>query len=503
MCYCNIATCDEPSKCSICGYVAMEALGHDYGEWTFLGSSQHRGTCRVCRSTKTESCVGGKHPDGRCIFCHGEYQMHKSIVAYEPDEASNRHYVTYVCSAEGCSYENRRTLEDCYGYSHDNGGRCVICSAVRETHNTTTQIVNWDATSMAHTPLFACSALGCKKVHRGTTEQHVLTEFVDHKNGTHVSRCTVCNYNVTDEHDFGTNNKQARTSTYARILTTNSSNQYILTAANYNINPYAVTVADEEQDVSCTVCGALASDAENGCEHSYVEKSNETQHWEECTKCGYYKQGSLEPHEHTAYTDNGDGTHSDICTKCGYKITKDHYFEDGICVDCGANALQECEHSYELKNDETKHWVECSKCNQTKSNTIENHEFTNYYDNKDGTHTAICTICNYKLTENHAENCEKCKNTTNPDDGNEDNKDEDNKDEDNKNEDNKNEDNKNEDNKNEENNGNKNDNENKDNTIIDKIFPNTGVSKIVVLAIIALVVTLGVVGLKLKKYKGI
>jgi len=61
---------------------------------------------------------------------------------------------------------------------------------------------------------------------------------------------------------------------------------------------------------------------EQECEHSYVIKYNETQHWEECTKCNEQKTETLENHILGNYVDNGDGTQTSTCSKCGYKLTK-------------------------------------------------------------------------------------------------------------------------------------------------------------------------------------
>lgn len=60
---------------------------------------------------------------------------------------------------------------------------------------------------------------------------------------------------------------------------------------------------------------------------------------------------------------------------------------------------EKCEHSYIVKNDETHHWEECSKCDEQKVDTKENHILGEYKDNGDGTQTANCSKCGYELTK--------------------------------------------------------------------------------------------------------
>ena len=71
---------------------------------------------------------------------------------------------------------------------------------------------------------------------------------------------------------------------------------------------------------------------------------------------------------------------------------------------------EKCEHSYKVKNDDKQHWNECEKCKETTAK--ENHKFTKNVDNKNGTHTSTCSVCSYRVTENHTYNngiCTDCK----------------------------------------------------------------------------------------------
>ena len=175
------------------------------------------------------------------------------------------------------------------------------------------------------------------------------------------------------------------------------------------------------KDGVCENCGARETEE---CEHTDSEmKNNAKQHWEECKDCGEKITGTLENHKYETFTANDDGTHSSTCTVCSYKLKENHAYVDGECEDCGAEEPKEetCEHDYDLEKNKTHHWEECSKCNDKKAQ--EEHKYGDYTDNKNGTHSATCTVCGYKMTEEHETDgtCPDCKNDES-NSGNEDDK---------------------------------------------------------------------------------
>ena len=241
-------------------------------------------------------------------------------------------------------------------------------------------------------------------------------------------------------------------------------------------------------------CGATKQEEET-CEHTYVTKKDTTYHWEECSKCKEIKTNSKEEHKGIKWTDEGNGTHSGTCSVCNFKLKEEHSYANGKCAKCGveeSSKNETCEHKYVEKYDETYHWEECSKCNDLKKGTLQTHKYKEYIDNKNGTHTTTCTICGYKLTEEHLTECEKCNKQANT--GNKENDNTDNNDN-------------NKENNNIDKNGSKDEdntnNDKKDNTAIDKNLPYTGTSKIITLIIIMLSASIIVTVFKLKKYKGI
>lgn len=485
-------TYNKPATCEICGFEGAilvhthtggthanggkcELCGESYQvhvpaiEWKieYNGDGTHKSfmkcsfpDCEV-DTVITKNCSGGTHDNGgNCTACGGTYQDHSYKIECKQYDSTIHRFDT-VCSYPGCNVSTKKRAEEHSGGTHANGGRCTVCGYQYQNHDKGIKAkAGYKISATGHTQMYVCTFSGCGQTFYGQEESHIISKYVDNSNGTHSDVCTVCGYKVKQEHTYG----DAVASRYRRRVASN------------NAKPYVLLLATETEDTACTACGALKSAENNGCEHSYVEKSDETQHWEECSICGYFKKDSLKEHEFT-YKDNGDGTHSGTCKVCKYEYKEEHNYEDGKCNKC-STSVENCEHEYIVKNDETNHWVECSKCNDKR--TVEEHTFENYT-NDDGTETKKCTVCDYKIDNNS---------------GNENNKNNDNKNNEDNNDANNNE------NKNEEN-GNK-DNENKkDNTITNTIFPKTGASKVVITVITVLGILLGLTMFKLKKYKGI
>ena len=484
------ATCNKPEICEICGFEGAILVNAHTG-----GTHENGGKCEVCGKSYqvhvpalewkieyngdgthksfmkcsfpdcevdtviTKNCSGGTHDNGgRCTACGGTYQDHSYKIECKQYDSTIHRFDT-VCSYPGCNVSTKKRAEEHSGGTHANGGRCTVCAYKYQDHDGG-KPVGYKISATGHTKTYTCRFPGCGQTFYGQEESHIVSKYVDNSNGTHSDVCTVCGYTVKQEHTYG----DAVASRYRRRVASN------------NAKPYVLLLATETEDTACTACGALKSAENNGCEHSYVEKSDETQHWEECSICGYFKKDSLKEHEFT-YKDNGDGTHSGTCKVCKYEYKEEHNYEDGKCDKC-STSVENCEHEYIVKNDETNHWVQCSKCNDKR--TVEEHTFETYT-NDDGTETKKCTVCDYKIDNNS---------------GNENNKNNDNKNNEDNNDANNNE------NKNEEN-GNK-DNENKkDNTITNTIFPKTGASKVIISVITTLGILLGLTMFKLKKYKGI
>ena len=147
------------------------------------------------------------------------------------------------------------------------------------------------------------------------------------------------------------------------------------------------------------------------------------------------------------YADNGDGTHTKSCISCDASEIEPHTYEDGICQYCQAEEPEEHSHAYEepkfewSKDNETCTAVfNCESCNDeqkmecditreitdptctgdgktvyTATVSFEGKEYSDtqeevipatghtyeYTDNRDGTHTKICTAGDDTVIERH------------------------------------------------------------------------------------------------------
>ena len=231
--------------------------------------------------------------------------------------------------------------------------RCnkILSSKLAHSYGSTPE--SYTKTANGHTPIYKCTSCTANKT--GTVETHTINTYSDNGNGTHSGTCTICNYNLTKTHSY------------------NSSNV-------------------------CTDCGATA---QSECEHVYETKSNEYEHWEECSKCHITKNETIETHNIQTWRNNNDGTHTGTCTKCNYTKSAKHEYSGNKCTKCGDSYSTQCEHNWELKYSINKHWHECSKCNATKEENLEDHNITKWTDQQNGAHSGTCTICNYTVTKEH------------------------------------------------------------------------------------------------------
>ena len=590
-------TYNDNGSCTKCGYTKAGSSGasceHTY-KWIPDGFDMHRHICSKCGSTEPGSYETCTYVNGICTKCGVSYICEHS---YQwASDGTYRH--SKVCSK--CRSSLAGSSEEC---SYDTNGKCTKCGAELPGNQDTTNCDHiWEYTRFGSTTahMVYCEKCGCKP----HWEEHKYNDFgvctkcgfiqkdlkdapnygddnCNHDSTTtescgsspyHVILCNKCWTIWYQAHSFDNNGTCSKCG-YTREIGDSEEKPENCNHEMTNINVgttghmlYCKICGGNRSyeghkyndSGECTVCGALKGNSdgtpsgnpggsdESGCEHTYVTKYDKTNHWKECSKCGFVKADSIVEHaynengkcecgatkqveetcEHTyvtqkdetyhweecskckeiktnskeehkgiKWTDEGNGTHSGTCSVCNFKLKEEHSYTNGKCTECGveeSSKNETCEHKYAEKHDETYHWEECSKCNDLKKGTLQTHKYKEYTDNKNGTHTTTCTICGYKLTEEHLTECEKCNKQANT--GNKENDNTDNNDN-------------NKENNNIDKNGSKDEdntnNDKKDNTAIDKNLPYTGTSKIITLIIIMLSASIIVTVFKLKKYKGI
>ena len=266
-------------------------------------------TCTETYTGDEEPHTGGTHAnEGICEKCGAKYQNHgksNTIIRYE--QTANGHRPIYKCTDETCTETytgdeeahsvttwkdngdgtHGGTCDKCQknvtkGHEFENG-KCKDCNAnepVKECDH------NWENKHDDTYHWKECTKCGEIK----DKEKHTMTNATDNGNGTHTKSCTKCDYEDTNSHQYG-------------------------------------------EDDKCKDCNSQKPTTE--CDHNWEDKSDNTNHWKECTKCGEIKD--KEKHTVTNWKDNGDGTHSGTCDKCNKTITEKHNKgTDGKCKDCHA-----------------------------------------------------------------------------------------------------------------------------------------------------------------------
>ena len=424
---------------------------HNITNYISNGDETHSGTCTVCKGKLTEACTyngntctkcGATKPNTGCV--HNYITQYNETEHWEyctkcktELEGSRKNHTFGTPTSNGNGTHTKKCTSCPYSKTEDCtyvNGKCSECGANKpDTECTHTYKQRYNGVQHYE----ECTKCGAEKP--GSRQNHTYGVATSNENGTHSKKCTGCPY-IRTEYCSYVNGK-------------------------------------------CSECGAEKPDTE--CTHNYEIKYNEIEHWEECTKCGAEKSGSRQNHTYGTATGNGNGTHSRKCIVCPHiKTEKCNCSIGGLCSICGDKEyIEDCEHSYEIKYNETEHWEECTKCGAEKPESRVIHT-GKIGDNGNGTHTEKCTGCSYSKTENCTyENgkCSECGATKpdneNPGDG----------------QDNTN---------NGQNNGNNTNNGNSNNgNSGGKPLPQTGTSSIVIIGIIAFTVLGTLTFIRIKKYK--
>ena len=462
----NISKYDDTyhwEECSECGEIKEGSKKeHTITTWENNGNGTHSGTCTICENTVTKE--HNYDENGECTKCDVIKDCEHT---YEMKSNDIQHWEE--CSK--CNQVKEGTLEGHQKNTVDENGvdvstvfqdtkdgkhtwNCVICShKIIELHQYNEEGKCIDCNSKnsdaeckhiygeehdAEQHWQKC--LNCGEIKEDTKENHTF-EYIDKNNGTHDAQCTVCRYTIKQEciyingvctkcegqeeceHIYEKKNddtkhweqctkcseiKEGTTEKHIYEYTDNGNETHKAKCIKCR---YEVMKVHNYENGECTQCKAKQEAEEKECKHEKYElKKNNNQHWEECKECGNIKDGTLENHIYNNYEDNKDGTHSARCSKCQYVTKAEHkYNKDGKCTNCKAeDPNAECEHDYQMENNKTTHWKECRKCNQVKKGSVEEHKIINYQDNGDGTHIGICSICEYKLKNNHNYKDEKC-----------------------------------------------------------------------------------------------
>ena len=436
------ATCTTAQTCTRCSQTITKALGHTKGPEATCISDQTCTRCRIVLKAKTGHSYGptptaynqnvnGHTPIYKCKNCSST--KYDSQEAHTINSYSDNGNGTHSGTCTTCDYRVTK--------AHDtNSGTCTACGATVGSGTTTCEHA-WVTKNNSTDHWQECSKCGVTQ--DGSVTNHNIARYIDNGDQTHSGTCTVCNYKVTNGHTYSDNTCTKCGATniteceHAWITKNNLNEHWQECSKCYIVKEgslanHTVTTWNDKgngaHEGTCTGCGETITKAHdyNGgnncvncgaakqaeCEHNWVTKSDNEQHWKQCDKCQIIQDGTIENHNITSWTDNGDGTHSGTCTTCNLSKKDTHDFNNGTCTECGANENDVCEHEWETKSNPEEHWQECKKCYVTKENSEEKHTIASWEDKNNGTHSGICTVCNYTVIKEHnysdGNNCTDC-----------------------------------------------------------------------------------------------
>jgi len=423
----KVATCYEDGQvrltCNDCERTELkteEALGHNLGNWEEFTSEQH---IKKCKRTGCDYSVLENHnPSGwRQDGANGHYKMCNSC--YVTVTSDVHHYDSSntctvcgysssggggtSCLHESCTYTSNgssgHTKTCSCGYTETeehwfSSNKCIYCNYDRST----TQ-----SFSSCYTVCSTCNSTGLCPGSMATGEITMIQEetitctgCTGHNVIKRTWKCSLCNFtnvvyscNTTEEcsctesiHSGGTNEHSSKE------CPTCTGNGYTSVSHSWQI---------ERKNATCTSAGYIVQI----CSRS------------DCREVNSFSV--INPTGHTAGA-AATCTTPQTCTVCGYQIAPATGHTAGAaatcttpqtCTICGDQIAPATGHSYDIKNDATHHWEECTKCGEEKVNSKKEHTVTTWTDNGNGSHSGTCTVCNYNLTKQHNfvnEECNDC-----------------------------------------------------------------------------------------------
>ena len=428
---------DADTTCDLCGYVRSVAPdhsgGHVYGDWSWdINSHWHECTDADC-TDKTGSIkdkAAHSYDDDTDPYCNdcGYVRSTKFSHTHTFDGwryNAERHY--RICSAEDCPYWGEKMDSAPHVYDDDQDEFCNVCAYGRFGTQHEHTYGDWTADGeTGHSRV--CTAENCPYADKGrVTEAHSYDDDAD-------ANCNVCGYERTitppaHEHSYDGWSKDE----------TNHWHQCTAEDCPDKIQDKANHVYDDEQDITCDICGYERTITPPAHEHTYGDwtADGETGHFRVCTDenctsedkgrvteahrydndadttcnvCDYVRTVTPPAHEHTYgdWTADGETGHFRVCTdeNCTSedkgRVTEAHRYDDDadmICNTCGYDRTvtpPAHAHTYGdwTADGETGHFRVCTDENCTSEDKGRVTEAHSYDDDADMT----CDTCGYERT---------------------------------------------------------------------------------------------------------
>ena len=364
------------------------------GEYVSNSDGTHSAHCTVCDAVMTGKCGGGSATciaRARCVVCgaeHGEMLKHDYSGAYTP-VGDGTHAKQCI---NGCNLPGGEAIACTYGEWVGDGvsahvKTCSVCNGTVSEN-----CVGGTATCTAKAICDVC------KVAYGEFLPHTFPEGAQglaksNNDGTHTRYCTACRQNVI------------LTCNYTYIPNRNGTHIAACADCKYTISNQACFGGNATCLVAA-VCDGCKEKYGDLLPHSYEGEARDNGDGTHCLQCinGCEQFGGDRlPCTPGEYKSNGDDTHSALCTACSGVLTGKcsggtaNCDKQAICEICLAGYGRGGDHDYQMAQDDTHHWGQCSVCGKTTPR--EAHTFTAWTileeatAEKTGLGRRLCTGC--------------------------------------------------------------------------------------------------------------
>ena len=381
-------------ECSVCGQKRNEA------KHTFVpkyDKKNHWEECSVCGEKRNEL----PHIFGAGWKKDDTNHWHECVCGAKSDQANHTFVLKYYKNIhwEECSVcgEKRNEANHTFKPNHDktyHWEECA-CGAIRNRRFHTfvpkhDETYHWDE---------------CECGHKADVENHTYEWIIDKEAtesaaGSKHQECSVCHHKLKPveipklehKHVFGTDWKTDATLHWHECKCGEKADVKEHTFKEViDKKPTCTQPGLKHQE--CTICKYKTPSVEIApLEHDYVNKKDDTYHWQQCSKCG----DIINKEKHTfewiidqEATESAAGSKHQECNVCHHKL-------DPV-------EIPKLEHKHvfgtDWKQDATSHWHECA-CGEKAD--VANHTYEWIID-KEATESAVgskhqeCNVCHHKL----------------------------------------------------------------------------------------------------------
>lgn len=358
--------CTTPTKCSICGYVAVEeAKVHSWA--VKEGSGTEKGHIRECTNPGCDAEELVEHTAGitanckepaECLYCHTKFGNVNPDVHVGGEELRN---------AKAATEEEEGYTGDYY---------CLGCNKLLRKGNTIPKLEDRHEHTYniyVHDGEYHWYVCECGDIDPDGKSKHIFGSYVN--NGeTHSHTCMLCEYEDSEPHEHSPEDYDCSTAVECVDC-----NAIIEAAKNHNFAGKAEGTAEGHRfaclNPNCKVYSDLSK--HSGGIASCVNPAH-------CEVCNV-EYGTIDPDHHVGGTEIRDHKNA--------TLTEEGYTGDTYCLSCGKKIAEGTvidkltethEHSFPetWSYDNTHHWKQC-QCGDWSEK--EEHSY------KDG----ICTVCGY------------------------------------------------------------------------------------------------------------